>query len=121
MDFSSAAAVACLRIALMGAAPSRAWRGLGGLVLVVLVRLLGRTEAAWSVSLDDVDVARPRGIVVPAVGRAPHAACIEAGLVPDWILPGVRNRGMRPAAAPLRLRPRVRTARAPPRAIPALC
>jgi hypothetical protein len=52
------------------------------------------------------------------MGRAPHAACIEAGLVPDRILPGIRNRGMRPAA---RRRPRAPPARAPPGAHPLPC
>jgi hypothetical protein len=120
MVISSAApatAVACLLAALRGdVVVARAWFGLGGLVLAVLVRLFARTEPAWPLSPNDLDgtLPRSRGIVMPAIGRAPHAACIEAGLVPDWILPGIRNRGMRPAAVPLRLRRRVRPARAPP-------
>ena len=57
-------------------------------------------------------------VVSPAteevIGRAPHAAVIEAGLVPDWILPGVRNRGMRALGAPAQPRPRTPCVRAPP-------
>jgi hypothetical protein len=95
------------------------------LILALLVRLFGRTDAAWILLPPDDDyddeydeypacTPYPYAILVPPVGRAPHAACIEAGLVPDWILPGIRNRGMRPAAIPTRRRPRARPARAPP-------
>jgi hypothetical protein len=70
---------------------------MGGLLLAVLVRLFARTGPAWDECADDA-APWPRRIVMPAIGRAPHAACIEAGLVPDWILPGMRNRGMKPAA-----------------------
>jgi hypothetical protein len=88
--------------------------GLAALILVLLARLFGRTEAAWQGFPEEIAAVAPRGIIVPAVGRAPHAACIEAGLVPDWILPGIRNRGMRPGAVPARLRRRARPVRAPP-------
>jgi len=46
----------------------------------------------------------------------PHAPFVALGLVPDWIMPGVRNRGMR-ATPNLRPHARARPAtRAPPRA-----
>ncbi len=88
--------------------------GLAALILVLLARLFGRAEALWQDVPDEIEPFAPRGIVVPAVGRAPHAACIEAGLVPDWILPGVRNRGMRPRAMSARHRRSARPVRAPP-------
>jgi hypothetical protein len=49
-------------------------------------------------------------------GRAPHAAVVALGLVPDWILVGAPGRGMRahaPAPPPHR---HPQPARAPPRA-----
>lgn len=49
-----------------------------------------------------------------AMFQAPHAARIEAALVPDWILPAMRNRRMRSAAAPIRPRRRTRHSRDPP-------
>ena len=90
--------------------------GLAALILTLLLRLLARTEAAWTLPHDESDSFEhtPHALIMPPIGRAPHAAVIEAGLVPDWILPGIRNRGMRPAAIPARLRPRARPARAPP-------
>ncbi len=122
MALSSTAAI-CLRTALTAGADVRLGAGLATLILALLVRLLGRTEAAWDLSPHDTDDfdPSPTGILMPAIGRAPHAACIEAGLVPDWILPGVRNRGMRPAGRPARLRPRARPARAPPLPCSLLC
>jgi hypothetical protein len=112
-----ATACACLRVALRAdAAGARRGAGLAALILALLLRLLARTEAAWDIAPEDTDDLEhtPPALVMPAIGRAPHAACIEAGLVPDWILPGIRNRGMRPAASPARLRRRARPARAPP-------
>ncbi len=88
--------------------------GLAALILVLLARWFGRAEAALQGFPDDIEAFVPRGIIVPAVGRAPHAACVEAGLVPDWILPGMRNRGMRAGTVPARVRRRARPARAPP-------
>ncbi len=52
---------------------------------------------------------------LPVMGRAPHAAVVEYGLVPDWILPGIRNRGMRPARPAPPRRPSAIAVRAPPR------
>ncbi len=96
--------------------------GMAALILALLVRLLGRTEAAWTLFPKATDALEytPHAIRMSAVGRAPHAACIEAGLVPDWLLPGMRNRGMRPSNAPARLRRRARPARAPPIPYPVL-
>ncbi len=111
--------------------------GLAALILALLVRLFGRSDAAWHALPEHAyDRANPAGacpyaivkkaIVTSAIGRAPHAAWIESGRVPDWILPGIRNRGMRPAAPPARQRPRAlrrrtMSARAPPGAHPLPC
>ena len=112
-----ATAHACLRAALRAdAAPARARlaAGLAALILTLLLRLLARTEAAWDIIPETTDDREhPHALVMPTMGRAPHAAAFEAGLVPDWIFTS-RNRGMRPAATPARLRRRTRPARAPP-------
>jgi hypothetical protein len=116
-----ATAVACLIAALRGdVVEMRPRAGLAALILTLLLRLLTRTEAAWDTlpnTTDDLEYT-PHALIIPTMGRAPHAVCIEAGLVPDWILPGMRNRGMRPAAIPTRLRRRARPARAPPVLVP---
>ena len=112
--------------AVAGARPGAG--SLVALILALLLRILARTEAAWFLPDDDEDQyeeeyefdayaicgANPYALYPRPVGRAPHAACIEAGLVPDWILPGIRNRGMR--ALPRATPPPHRTlpARAPP-------
>ena len=104
------------------------------LILALLLRILARTEAAWLFPQDDgqdnghedeyadeygfdayaICGADPYALYPRPVGRAPHAIFVEAGLVADWILPGIRNRGMRalprPAPQPRHSRP----ARAPP-------
>ena len=113
--------------ALRANADARLGAGLAALILALLARLFGRTDAAWDFSVEyghnDADgaAARPHAIIMPAIGRAPHAACVEADLVADWILPGIRNRGMRPALAPARLRRLTLPARAPPIARPQPC
>ncbi len=121
---ATAFAYAVTRVALRAdAAGLRAsGAGIAALILTLLLRLFARTEAAWDIlpeDTDDFDDAddysyTAHALIMPTMGRAPHAASIEAGLVPDWVLAGVRNRGMRPAAAPARLRRRARPARAPP-------
>jgi len=97
--------------------------GLEAFILALLFRLFARTEGTRHVSPHiDRDDDRPYdayAIASPPMGRAPHAAVVEAGLVPDWVLSGFRNRGMRRAAIPARPRPRARPARAPPAAPPA--
>ena len=110
MPHSPLPPAAVLRAALRaGAADARLGASLAALILALLLRLLARTEAAWHLSpeddeYDDADEYAPDlyALIPRAIGRAPHAACIEAGLVPDWILPGIRNRGMRalPRATP---------------------
>ena len=105
------------RTALAVAAELRLGAGLTALILALLVRLFGRTDAAWDVLPEhagDHTSACPYTIIIPAIGRAPHAFWIESGRFPDWILPGIRNRGMRSAARPARLRFRTLPARAPP-------
>jgi hypothetical protein len=118
-----ATAVACLRAALRvdaAAARLRLAVGLEALILALLARLFLRASTDSDRFPEHMEhvAPGPYSILMPAIGRAPHAACIEAGLVPDWILPGMRNRGMRPTAITLRLRRRARPARAPP--IPSL-
>ena len=111
-----ATAHACLRAALRAdAAGARLGAGLAALILTLLLRLLARTEAAWDMIPEETDEYDypPHALIMPTMGRAPHAAAFEAGLVPDWIFTS-RNRGMRPAATPARLRRRTRPARAPP-------
>jgi hypothetical protein len=96
-------------------------RSLLALILALLLRLFARKQVAWSLLEDEAlydheTLYNPRehaetdfdgyafcGVDPYAlhprpVGRAPHAACIEAGLVPDWVLPCMPNRGMRPHA-----------------------
>jgi hypothetical protein len=99
-----ATAHACLRAALRAdAAPARARlaAGIAALILTLLLRLLARTEAAWDILPEaDDDLEYPSyALAMPTMGRAPHAAAFEAGLVPDWIFTS-RNRGMRPNRAP---------------------
>jgi hypothetical protein len=107
--------------------------GLVALILALLLRILARAEAAWFLPEDDdqhdeyeyedeygFDAyafcgADPYALHPRPVGRAPHAIYVAAGLIADWILAGVRNRGMRPL--PIRT-PRplfARGIRAPPR------
>jgi hypothetical protein len=91
------------------------------LILALLLRLFARKQVAWSLLEDeslynhvylydarehavtDFDAyaflgGDPHALQPRPMGRAPHAACIEAGLVPDWVLPCMPNRGMRPRA-----------------------
>ena len=115
MPHPPAPPLARISAALPAVAGARPGAGLVALILTLLLRLLARTEAAWVFSQDDDDYeedhgfdayaacgADPYALYPRPIGRAPHAACIEAGLVPDWILPGIRNRGMRalPRASP---------------------
>ncbi len=87
--------------------------GIAALILALLARLLARTEAAWD--LPEIHEADDESCVPTwfVMGRAPHAAVVEAGLVPDWIFTS-RNRGMRPNCVPPRPHCAPREARAPP-------
>ncbi len=123
MSCSSPTPALCLRAALQGGianARPESGAGIAALILALLLRLFGRTEAAWIIAPHARANATPQpnifthALIMPTIGRAPHAAVIEAGLVPDWILPGIRNRGMRPAAIRSRPHRRTRPARAPP-------
>jgi hypothetical protein len=123
VSFSSPCPALCLRAALQGGiahARPESGAGVAALILALLFRLFGRTEAARIITPAPTSDAtpHPHALIIPAIGRAPHAAVIEAGLVPDWILPGIRNRGMRPAKISPRLRRNTRPARAPPGATP---
>ncbi len=123
MSFSSPQAPSAARLptALQAAAGARPHATfLATLILALLLRLLGRPEPAWIMppTAETDRTPHTRAIYAPAIGRAPHAAVIEAGLVPDWILPGIRNRGMRPAAISPRPPRITRPARAPPDAAP---
>jgi hypothetical protein len=128
MTYSPArwASAACLRVALRADAASaraRLGAGIAALILTLLLRLLARSDATWDGCPGDTDGLHStrHGLVMPTMGRAPHAACIEAGLVPGWSLAGVRNRGLRPAATPARTRRRALPARAPPTPVRAPC
>ena len=114
-----------LRTAFGRPADSRPHFWLTALILALLVRLLGRRAPAWTTlpafTFDHKPSPCPHPMALPPQGRAPHAACVESGRLQDWILPGIRNRGMHPAARPARLRPRAVLARAPPGAPPLPC
>ena len=107
------------RTALAVAAELRLGAGLTALILALLVRLFGRTDAAWDFLPEHADDHANHAITLPTIGRAPHAFWIESGRFPDWILPGIRNRGMRPSPRPTPPRRNTRPARAPPPACPA--
>jgi hypothetical protein len=125
MPHVTPATAAALRTALGAVAVARAQfgAGLAALILALLARLLGRADAAWDLSPehdwdceydDEAFAYSPRAFILPTMGSAPHAASVEAGLIPDWILAGVRNRGMRAQPTQARPRPRTLPARAPP-------
>jgi hypothetical protein len=92
--------------------------GIAALILTLLARLLARTESAWD--LPEIHQAEDESCAPTwfVMGRAPHAAAFEAGLVPDWIFSS-RNRGMRPNCAQPRPHGAPREARAPPASCPA--
>jgi hypothetical protein len=81
------------------------------LILAAILRLPSRLRRLIARHGDNL----PHSFTAAFAPDAPtHAACVALGLVPDWILPGIRNRGMRskPVLRPP-ARPR-RPARAPP-------
>ena len=116
--------------AVAGARPGAG--SLVALILALLLRLLARTEAAWLFPQDDeyecddeyeeeygfdayaVCGANPYALYPRPVGSAPHAIYVEAGLIADWILAGVRNRGMRALTMATPQPRRTLPARAPP-------
>ena len=119
---------ACLHAALRAVAAARTALGDGvAALLVALLTRLFAEHAAWVASQDDDEYddcgfdrvafrdpslhAKP--IWQPQIGRAPHDIFVECGLVPGYVMAGVRNRGMRALPAP---HPRALTAaaRAPP-------
>jgi hypothetical protein len=93
-------------------ANARPGASLVAIILALLLRILSRTEAAWLLPEEDDQFeeyedehgfdayaycgVNPYALHPRPVGSAPHAIWVEAGLVADWILAGVRNRGMRP-------------------------
>jgi hypothetical protein len=134
-----ASSLARTSAAISAVASARPGASLVALILALLLRILARTEAAWFLPEDDeyeyedeyeedcgFDAyaflgANPYALHPRPVGSAPHAIWVEAGLVADWILAGVRNRGMR-ALAMAHPQPRhTLPVRAPPRATPHLC
>jgi hypothetical protein len=135
MPPAPAPAFARTSAALAAVAAARPGAGLVALILALLLRILERTEAAWYLPEDNDDEyeeeyeldayaicgAYPYALHPRAVGSAPHAIWVEAGLVADWILAGIRNRGMR--ALPRATPPPRHTlpARWPPRAHPVPC
>ncbi len=93
--------------------PLRAWHVL---ILALLARLFPRRLPPTPL-LTALDLPTPENrpaYCYNVYGRAPHAAVVALGLVPDWILVGAPGRGMRPARhTPLHRRP-TQPARAPP-------
>jgi hypothetical protein len=121
MPHSSTATAAASRTALGAVADARAQfgAGLAALILALLARLLGRAAAAWDLSPhiyeEYEDEHGPDFVyVVPFVGRALHAICVEAGLVPGWVFAGRPRSGMRSTPNQAHTRTRPLTARAPP-------
>ena len=83
--------------------------------LTLLVRLVRRQEAQAPASAQRTPEIR---ILARALRQRPPvgdpALAVALGIVPGWIMRAVRNRGMRAALPPPRLRPRRPTARPPP-------
>jgi hypothetical protein len=142
MPHAQASHLARTSAAFSAVADLRPGASLVAMLLALLLRLLARADAAWFLPEDDEDdeeyedydeyhgeygfdayayCGASRSALDPRpVGSAPHAIYVEAGLIADWILAGVRNRGMRalPRATPS---PRQTLhVRAPPRAAPRL-
>jgi hypothetical protein len=100
------------------------------MLLALLLRLLARADAAWFLPEEDEDYdeyedeygfdayafcgASRYALHPRPVGSAPHAIYVEAGLIGDWILAGVRNRGMRALSRATPAPRLTRPARAPP-------
>jgi len=84
--------------------------------LTLLVRLVRRQEAQAQASAQRTPEIR---ILARALRQRPPvgdpALAVALGVVPGWIMRATRNRGMRAALPPPRLRPRRPTARPPPR------
>jgi hypothetical protein len=93
--------------------PLRAWHVL---ILALLARLFPRLRAPAPI-LVAFDLPTPENrplYVYDVYGRAPHAAVVALGLVPDWILVGAPGRGMRPTRHPRLPHRPTQPARAPP-------
>ena len=123
--------------ALSAVVNARPGTGLVALILALLLRILARTEAAWFLPEEDEEYdeyedeygfdayaycgANPYALHPRPVGSAPHAIYVEAGLIADWILAGIRNRGMRALPRSLPAPRHTLPVRAPPRATPEFC
>jgi len=84
------------------------------LFLALLVRLVRRQEAQASAQrTPEIRILARALRQRPPVGDP--ALAVALGVVPGWIMRATRNRGMRAALPPPRLRPRRPTARPPPR------
>jgi hypothetical protein len=141
MPHAPAPPLARTSAALSAVAVVRPGTGLVALILALLLRLFARKEVAWSLLEDEAPYDHeavynprahaetdfdgyafcgvdPHALYLRPMGRAPHAACIEAGLVADWILPFMPNRGMRAGPRTRPMPRRTRPARAPPREHP---
>jgi len=137
MPHASASPLARTSAAVSAVANARPGAGLVALILALLLRLLARTEAAWFLPEDDEEYgeyedeygfdayaycgANRYALYPRPVGSAPYAIFVEAGLIADWILAGVRNRGMRMLPVPTPPSRHTLPVRAPPRAGPDLC
>lgn len=116
MPHVTIAIAAALPTALEAVAVARAQfgTGLAARILAVLARLLGRANAARDLAPqhdraceydDDALACYLRAFLLPTMGSAPHAASVEAGLITERFLSGVRNRCIR--AQPSSLTPAV--------------
>jgi hypothetical protein len=131
MPHAPASPLARTSAAFPAVANARPGASLVAIILALLLRILARTEAAWSLPEDDEEFdeyedehgfdayallgVNPYALHPRPVGRAPHAIWVEAGLVADWILAGIRNRGMRPLPSPTPPARHTLPVRAPPR------
>jgi hypothetical protein len=133
----TSAAISAVAAARPGASLVAPGVSLLAIILALLLRLLARADAAWFLPEDDEQYdeyedeygfdayaflgANRYALYPRPVGSAPHAIWVEAGLVADWILAGVRNRGMRALPIPTPPARHTLPVRAPPRATTELC
>jgi hypothetical protein len=79
----------------------------------LLTWLVRRLPAGYRRMLERGDELPPSFVAAFAPDAPVYAAAVALGFLPDWILPGIRNRGMRSTPG-LHLLPCRRSARAPP-------
>jgi hypothetical protein len=79
----------------------------------LLTWLVRRLPAGYRRMLERGEDLPPSFVAAFAPDAPVYAAAVALGFLPDWILPGIRNRGMRSTPG-LHLHPCRRSARAPP-------